>query len=321
MIAPILTFLMVATLVLAAYYLAVARPEQRQRSALLTRLQPGKKGAGAVRATILKEAARLSSVPAFNRLLTGKNGLVPPIEKLIEQSGVRITVGTLLLSSACLALLTYLLLAWLTGSLAAGLALGAVAALAPYLYVRQARTRRIRQFEDLFPEALDLITRAMRAGHAFTTGLAMVAEEMPAPIGPEFKLLYDRQNFGLPLPEALRDFAERIPLLDARFFATAVLTQREAGGNLSEVLDNLASVMRERFSVKRQVRVKSAHGRMTGWILSALPPVLAAAMFIVAPGNLKMLVTDPLGQKMVIAAIVLQVAGTLVIRKLVDIEY
>ena len=115
--------------------------------------------------------------------------------------------------------------------------------------------RRVRSFEEQFPEAIDLLARALRAGHAFITGLSMVAEEMPDPVGTEFKLAFDRQNFGMPLPDALRALGERVPLLDARFFVTAVLTQREAGGNLSEVLDNLASVIRERFRVKRQVRV------------------------------------------------------------------
>ena len=120
----------------------------------------------------------------------------------------------------------------------------------------------------------------------FTTGLAMVADEMAEPVGPEFRLLYDQQNFGMPLPEALKAFARRIPLLDARFFVTAVLTQREAGGNLSEVLDNLASVIRDRFHVKRQVRVITAHGRITGWILSALPVSLALFFAFIEPGHL-----------------------------------
>jgi tight adherence protein B len=123
------------------------------------------------------------------------------------------------------------------------------------------------------------------------------------------------------LPEAMRDFAERIPLIDARFFVTAVLTQRETGGNLGEVLDNLASVIRERFKVKRQVRVLTAHGRITGWILAGMPPALAAAMFVISPGHMMLLVNDPLGVKMMIGALVLQVIGTLIIRKLVDIPY
>ena len=149
----------------------------------------------------------------------------------------------------------------------------------------------------------------------------MVAEELPQPIAGEFRLLYDRQNYGLPLDEALRDFAERVPLLDARFFVTAVLTQRESGGNLSEVLDNLASVIRDRFTVKRQVQVKSAHGRITGWILSAMPPALVLIFLVVSPGYLRPLIEDPPGIRMVIAGIGLQIVGTLIIRRIVRIEY
>jgi tight adherence protein B len=191
----------------------------------------------------------------------------------------------------------------------------------PYLYLRWKRSRRLAQFEEKFPEAIDLVARALRAGHAFTTGLSMVADEIPDPVGSEFKLLYDRQSFGMPLPDALRSFAERIPILDARFFATAVLTQREAGGNLSEVLDNLAKVVRERFKVKRQVRVISAHGRITGFVLVALPPAVALGFMFVVPEHMKVLVEDPMGIRMIIAAIVMQITGGLVIRKLVNIEY
>ena len=191
----------------------------------------------------------------------------------------------------------------------------------PFMYVSYMKNKRLRKFEEQFPEAIDLIGRALRAGHAFTTGLAMAAEEIPKPVGEEFKLLYDRQNFGMPLPEAMKAFAARIPIIDARFFVTAVLTQRETGGNLGEVLDNLASVIRDRFRVKRQIRVLTAHGRITGWILAAMPPALAGAMMLTTPSHLKMMINDPLGVQMIIGALVLQVIGTLIIRKLVDIPY
>jgi tight adherence protein B len=171
------------------------------------------------------------------------------------------------------------------------------------------RGRRTARFEELFPEAIDLLSRALRAGHAFTTALGMVAEELPQPIAGEFRLLWDRQNYGLPLSEALRDFAERVPLLDARFFVTAVLTQRDSGGNLSEVLDNLASVIRDRFTLKREVQVKSAHGRTTGYILAGMPPALAVIFLLTNPDYLGTLVEDPSG------------IGTLVIRRLVRIDY
>jgi tight adherence protein B len=144
---------------------------------------------------------------------------------------------------------------------------------------------------------------------------------MAAPAGPEFKLLYERQNYGAQLPDALRMFAQRIPSIDARFFVTAVLTQRESGGNLSEVLDRLASVMRERFRVRREVQVKSAHGRITAYVLAGMPPALAGLTFINAPDQLKILTSDPLGQRMILAGVVLEIIGLLIVRRLVDIEY
>ena len=149
----------------------------------------------------------------------------------------------------------------------------------------------------------------------------MVADEVADPTGAEFRLVYDQQNYGMPLPDALKAFAKRVPLLDARFFITAVLTQREAGGNLAEVLDNLAGLIRERSRVKRQVRVASAHGRMTGWVLSLMPPALAGMMFVIAPEHMKVFLEDPLGVRMIIVALVLQVIGTVAIRRIVNVEF
>jgi tight adherence protein B len=183
------------------------------------------------------------------------------------------------------------------------------------------RAKRLRLFEEQFPEAIDLISRALRAGHSFTTGLGLVADEIPAPVGKEFQRVYDEQNFGIALPEALRQMGQRIPLIDARFFATAVITQRESGGNLAEVLDNLASVIRERFKVKRQIRVISAHGRISAWVLALWPPALALAMSVLAPDVINKLVTDPMGRMMALIAIALQVMGTIIIAKMVKIEY
>ncbi len=128
-------------------------------------------------------------------------------------------------------------------------------------------------FEEQFPEALDLLSRALRAGHAFQTAMGMVGDELKEPVGPEFKKTFDQQNYGLPLRDALIQMSERVPLLDVRFFVTAVLIQRETGGNLAEILDNLAHVVRERFKILRQVRVHTAHGRFTAWVLLALPAV------------------------------------------------
>jgi tight adherence protein B len=314
------SFFLTFALVLGIYWVFVVRPERQAHQVLWHRLK-SQAPAARVRAELLKRAQQLSAVPTFNTLLSRGRAGLRPAELLIEQSGVRMTVGTLLLASGLCGLVIALAVQQVTGLLAASLPLGAVATLVPTSFLRIKRTRRLLRFEEQFPEALDLMSRALKAGHAFTTGLAMVAEEMPDPIGPEFRLLYDQQNFGMPLPEALKSFARRIPLLDGRFFVTAVLIQREAGGNLSEVLDNIASVIRDRFRVKRQIRVISAHGRLTGYVLVAVPPALALVLFLINPDHWKTLIGNPLGVRLIVLAIFLQITGTLIIRKLVRIEY
>jgi tight adherence protein B len=321
MLIPIFVFLGVLAAALGAYWLLIVKPEEQSQKDLKKRLRATPRERAAIAAGLLKETPRFSQVAAIDRLLAAAGQFWVPIQRLIDQSGMKLTVGALLLLSACSALAGYATVAWLLRAPLVGIVAGLFAASIPFLYVQWQRKRRLLQFEEQFPEAIDLLARALRAGHAFTTGLDMVGTEMPDPVGAEFRLMYDRQNFGMPVPESLRGFAQRIPIIDARFFATAVLTQRESGGNLSEVLDNLASVIRERFKVKRQVRVISAHGRMTGWVLAALPPVLAAALFMINPDHMMILVRDPLGVQMIVVAIVLQVMGTFIIRKLVNIEY
>jgi len=315
-----LTFAVVLAIVLGLYWAFVLRLEQSDDAALRRRLKP--EGAAPVpkQFRILKPTERLSDVQGLNRFL-GRMGISGRLQRNITQAGLSMTVGSLVLSSGCAGLGAYVMVKLLTLSSLFGLVAGLIAMMFPFMYVSYMKNKRLRKFEEQFPEAIDLIGRALRAGHAFTTGLAMAAEEIPKPVGEEFKLLYDRQNFGMPLPEAMKAFAARIPIIDARFFVTAVLTQRETGGNLGEVLDNLASVIRDRFRVKRQIRVLTAHGRITGWILAAMPPALAGAMMLTTPSHLKMMINDPLGVQMIIGALVLQVIGTLIIRKLVDIPY
>ena len=309
-------FVAVIVAVMIPYYLLVVRDEQR----VLDRLSPRKTGSGAKRLKMLKPEDAMSSVGGLNAVLQN-TGFAGRIRLLLEQSAVKMSVGVFLLASACSALVLFLFVSTLARSALVGLGFSVIGLFIPYAYVKRARKKRVDKFEEQFPEAIDLVARALRAGHALPTGLGMVADELKAPVGTEFRILYDEQNFGLTLPDAMRNFARRIPVLDARFFVTAVLTQRETGGNLAEVLDNLAAVIRERFKVKRQVRVLSAHGRITGVILSCLPPVLAMATLVINPNHLGTLTRDPLGQQMLIAAVALQVLGTLAIRKLVQIEY
>lgn len=320
MLLPFLVFAFVAVTVFGAYWAIVLRPERAKDAAFRQRLTRPK-AAKAARVVLVKEVERLSSVPAIQNLLLHRQDLVKPVRELVEQSGVKTTVGIVVLSSALLAAIGFLAGQWFSRFAWVGLILAGLAGCIPAGVLVKLRNRRIARFEELFPEAIDLLSRALKAGHAFTTALGMVAEELPQPIAGEFRLLYDRQNYGLPLNEALRDFAERVPLLDARFFVTAVLTQRESGGNLSEVLDNLASVIRDRFTLKREVRVKSAHGRTTGYILAGLPPALALTFMVTSPDYLGVLFHDPTGIRMLLTGVGLQIIGTLVIRRLVRIDY
>ena len=315
------TFVGILVLIVGLYWLFVARVEQAEGSELRKRLKQSVETTVTKKSRLLNPLEQFSSVSALNSSLRKLGRISQPLQRDITQAGLTITVSTLLLSSLSLAAAAYLIVRFFLFSSIFAMVVAVAASFVPFLVVKRIRNSRLRKFEEQFPEAVDLLGRSLRAGHAFTTGVLMAAEEIPAPVGEEFKKLYDQQNFGMSLPDALHGFAARIPLIDARFFATAVLTQRETGGNLGEVLDNLAAVIRERFKVKRQVRVLTAHGRITGWVLSGFPPVLAFALFLIAPQNMKTLASDPLGVQMIIGALILQVIGTLIIRKLVNIPY
>jgi tight adherence protein B len=315
----LVTFAVVLAIVLGAYWAFVLRLEEREKRSLRRRLKVSRESR-LVRPDLLKTEQPLSRVPAVDRLLKHTQGFSTPLQRQIEWSGLPVTVGVVVLGSVFLGTVVWVGTFFATRLITVGLVLGLAAASVPFMFVRMKARRRVAVFEEQFPEALDLIARALRAGHAFTTGLTMVADEIPEPVGTEFRLVHDRQNYGMPLEDALRAMAHRVPLLDARFFVTAVLTQRESGGNLAEVLDNLAKLIRERFTVKRQVRAVSAHGRITGWVLALLAPSLAAILLVIAPDHILILIRDPLGIQMVIGALVLQIVGVALIRRIVDIE-
>jgi tight adherence protein B len=190
----------------------------------------------------------------------------------------------------------------------------------PFLIVSIKRRRRMRAFEKHFPEALDLLGRAVRAGHAFTTGLEMIGKELAEPVAGEFRTTFDEQNFGLPLRDALLNLSERMPLIDVRFFVTALLIQKETGGNLAELLDNLARVIRERFRIYGEVRTRTAQGRLTAGILIALPPLMLVLLASANPGYIRPLFDDPVGPWMLAGAVTLQVIGSLMLWKIVHIK-
>ena len=314
------TFGLVLGIILGVYWLLVVRPESARGSAVVARIG-GTSTTITKTAALLKAPQRLSDMRSLDKVLARAGGLVTPLQRSIDQSGLKVTLGTILLASALTAALAFFLVHTFLHLTLVAAVVGALAAYLPFGFVSYMRSKRLLKFEEQFPEAIDLLSRALRAGHALTTGLSMVAEELPDPIGPEFQILYDQQNFGLPLSQAMKNFADRVVCLDARFFVTAVLTQKESGGNLSEVLDNLAAIIRERFKVKRQVRVISAHGRITGWVLSALPTTLALFFAFSSPEKYATFYRDPLGMQLIGGALFLQLIGVFAIKKIVNIEY
>ena len=315
----VVTFALVLGIVLGAYWVFVVRLEESSDRDLRRRLKVNKSQKPVVR-DLIRTTTPLSQVSTLDKLLKRTDFIVAPLSSQIQHAGLNTTVGVILLSAILIAIVSVASVYFVTRLAAVAIVIGVVAASAPFLFLRFKTVKRQRAFEEQFPEALDLIGRALRAGHAFNTGLGMVADEIPEPVGGEFRLIHDRQNYGMPLADALKDFGARVPLLDARFFVTAVLTQRESGGNLAEVLDNLANLIRERFKVKRQVRTVSAHGRITGWVLSFLAPTLAAVLVLIAPAHMAVMINDPLGVRMIIGAMVLQIIGVIAIRRIINIE-
>jgi len=311
------TFVLVLGIVLGAYWAFVVRPEQVSERAVRARLKVQR--TKNLRDTIVKARERMSGIGSLDATLAKTGTALEPLSDVLARSGLKMTVGTLILASIFAALVAMAVVSQFVPSGLAMLGAGVAAAFLPYLFVKRVAARRIARFEEQFPEAIDLMARALRAGHALPTALQMVSDEIPEPVGTEFRLLFDQQNFGMSLPEALKAFGARIPLLDARFFVTAVLTQREMGGNLSEVLDKLSAVIRDRFKVKRQVRAVSAHGRITGTVLMALPPVVAGVLFIISPTHIRLLVDDPMGVQMVLAGVTLQVIGIIWIRRILRV--
>jgi tight adherence protein B len=258
-------------------------------------------------------------LPAFDRLFGGTTK-GSALSLWIEQSGVKTSLSTVLVIALVLAAVMAIVLKMAVGHPMAYLVGAPIGFVMPFVYLNFKRGRRMRKFEEEFPEALDLIARSLKAGHAFITGLKMVADEMDDPVGPEFRKTFDEQNFGLPLKDALENLAGRVPSLDVRFFSTAVLIQRETGGNLSEILENLAHVVRERFKILRQVRVYTAHGRMTGYVLLALPAVLCVALMFINPDHMNLLFRERMGQMLLMTAVIMQAVGYVWIRQVVKIE-
>jgi tight adherence protein B len=314
----VLIFLASMGLVISALYFAVAAPAEkkqlRTRFAVLRDLAQTETGD---LETLLLRSEVVSNIPAIHRLLIRLPGM-KGLQLYVQQSATPITVGMLLLLSflgfsfAALAVLALRVPALLA------LIVGAIVGSVPWIVMAVLRQRRFLRFEELFPDAMDLLARAVRAGHAFTSGLEMIAKEMPKPVSEEFQKVYDQQNLGLPLRDALANLVKRMPLPDVRIFVTALMIQRESGGNLAEILDNLSMVIRERFKLMRQIKVYTAQGRLTLIILTIMPPFFLLMSYLMRPDYIKPLFTEPEGHRLLIYAIVLQIIGFFVIRKIVQ---
>jgi tight adherence protein B len=319
MLAALIVFVVVAAIVGAVLHSAMKVPGALAERRMERRLQEvsfRESGPSGQPMSFLRQKSD-GPLPALGRVFGGDDS---GLARLIEQSGVNTSPSTILLVSIGLSVVFVLVSMMFVRLPVAWIIAGVMGCVSPTLWLKYKRNVRMKKFEEQFPEALDLLSRAIRAGHAFQTAMGMVADELPAPVGIEFRKSFDQQNFGLPLKDALDEFSVRMPSLDVRFFVTAVLIQRETGGNLSEILDNLAHVVRERFKILRQVRVHTAHGRFTGYVLLALPAALGIALNFINPDHMRLLFEERMGHMMIATAIVMQIVGYIWIRKVIKIE-
>ena len=262
---------------------------------------------------------RLSEIPALDTLLR-RSERVSAMQDALEQAGMKFRAVNFLLLCMLSGILAAIAAALWSKNAAITWAALIIGAFLPYSAVSFRRQKRFEKFEELFPEAIDTLARAVRAGHAFTTALEMISNEVAEPLAGEFRKLYEEQKFGMPVRDALMNLTERVPLVDVKFFVTAVMLQRETGGNLAEILDNLSYVIRERFKIQCQVRVHTAQGRLTMALLMAMPPVVVAILAVFSPDFVHPLFYDPAGHILLVASIALQTTGYFVIRKIIKIQ-
>ena len=315
---PVFVFLLVLFVSIGGYFFLSAgrtgRGEVEKRLSLLQvrNLQ------GDDLSEILKKDV-LSEVPLLNRLLS-RLQTATRIDRRLKQADMTIRVGTFVLLSLGLFLVGIVAGMLFHWPAVISVIVGGVLACVPTIVVDTRRRRRFKRFMNHFPEALEMFARSLRAGHSFTGAIQLVAQEMPHPIGPEFSKVFEEQNLGIPLRQALLGMSERIEALDVKFFVTAILIQRETGGNLAEIIDKIGHVIRERFRIQGQLKIFTAQARMSGIILSLLPVGIAVLIGMMNPEYLKPLWFEKTGRIMIAVAVILQVLGMLAIRKIIRIK-
>lgn len=304
-----------------AIYFFVSRDTDEYRRRIderLKQLVQDRGGASHREMQLLKEEL-LSTVPAFHRTLI-RFEVFTKLQNLLRQADLKISVYRFVIYSLIAGFLAGLVTFFISGSMMAMLIITMVIMLAPLMYALHLRRKRFNTFLEQLPDALEMMVRSLQAGHSFSSALQMVATEMPEPIAREFGKTYEEQNLGLNIKAALENMVERVPILDLKLCVTAVLIQREIGGNLSEVLRNISHTVRERFRIQGEIRVKSAQARLSGVIVSALPFFLFFWINLVNAGYMKPLYDHPNGIYILGLGVVMQVIGWLIIRKIVDIE-
>ena len=320
LLATILVFCSASMMVAGVAMLLVRQPSRSVDKLMTARMSAvlAAQGAGEEELSILKDST-LSGIGPLQRLLLrfragGK------LSRLLEQADVKMKTGTVVLLIAVSSVAGFLACLGFHLGILLAIAVGVLAGFLPVLVIMRIRTKRFRRFEAQFPDAIDLLSRAIRAGHAFNTGIKMIADEMPDPVGQEFQRVFEEQNYGLPMKSALMNLLERVYLLDLKLFVVAVLIQRQSGGNLAELLAKIAHTIRERFRIWRQLKVHTAQAKLTGIILMLLPPVMFCITLFLNYEYMKIIFEDPKGFWLIVSAIVMQFVGLLWIRKIVNIE-
>jgi tight adherence protein B len=320
--ALLIALLVFAVVALATFAVGSLLDQRRAQSRLIkdrlaTVQKAPERGPDAELALLRDE--QLSKIPALDTLLR-RSARVSAIQDALLQAGMKLRAGNFLVLCLICGAVAGLAVAVVSGNPAIGWAALMLAAFLPYAFVSYRRQKRFEKIEELFPEAIDTLARAVRAGHAFTTALEMISNEISEPLAGEFRQLFEEQKFGMPVRDALMNLTERVPLVDVKFFVTAVMLQRETGGNIAEILGNLSYVIRERFKIQRQVRVHTAQGRLTMALLMGMPPVVVAILAVFSPDFVRPLFYDPIGHSLLVVSIALQTIGYFVIRKIIRIQ-
>lgn len=320
MLLSFLVFIFALFLVLGAY-LAATQGTDAKRKRLQKRLSEALLHSAHTEdiEVVLARNELMSEIPALNRVLLRVQTALQ-LKRMLDQADLHITPSRLVMFSGMAGILALLAVSIITISMPLIILSGVVAALLPFLHVWWKRKRRFDQFLEHLPDALELMSRALSAGHAFSEALHMVAEEMPDPIAGEFRKTYEEQNLGLSLKLALENLMERIPLLDLRMCVTAVLIQRETGGNLGEILEKVAYTIRERFRIMGDLKTLTTSSRLSAWLLCGLPIFVAIAVTFMNPDYMAVLWKDQRGHYLIAAAIFMQITGMLIVRKILNIK-